>query len=105
MIWLKILHVGISTMPWVLGIWCRKAWVLLLCLAIQMLVMAQWLILGRCILNELENEDASTESVFVTDWSEWMQIPEKEFKDGFILINSIAPSFLQISRIAGDLGL
>ena len=70
-----------------------------------MLVMAQWLILGRCILNELENEDASTESVFVTDWSEWMQIPEKEFKDGFILINSIAPSFLQISRIAGDLGL
>jgi hypothetical protein len=70
-----------------------------------MLAMAQWLILGRCVLNEIENEGASTESVFITDISEWMQIPVKEFKDGFVLINSIAPSFLQMSRIAGDLGI
>lgn len=105
MLWLKVLHVGISTLPWILGIWCRKAWVLLLCIAIQMLVMTQWLIYGGCILNEIENEGLSTESVFVTGLSEWMQIPVKEFKDGFILINSIAPTFLQISRIAGELGL
>lgn len=70
-----------------------------------MLVMTQWLIYGGCILNEIENEGLSTESVFVTGLSEWMQIPVKEFKDGFILINSIAPTFLQISRIAGELGL
>jgi hypothetical protein len=70
-----------------------------------MLAMAQWLILGRCILNEIENEGASTESVFITDISEWMQIHVKEFKDGFVLINRIAPSFLQMSRIAGDLGI
>lgn len=70
-----------------------------------MLVMTQWLIYGGCILNEIENEGRSKESVFVTELAEWMQISEKEFKDGFILINSIAPSFLQISRIAGELGL
>jgi len=105
MLWLKVLHVGITTLPWILGIWCRKAWVLLICIAIQMLVMTQWLIYGGCILNEIENEGLSKESVFVTEFAEWMQITEKECKDGFILINSIAPSFLQISRIAGELGL
>lgn len=105
MLWLKVLHLGITALPWILGIWCRKAWVLLLCIALQMLAMAQWLILGRCILNEIENEGASTESMLIIDISEWMQIPVKEFKDGFVLINSIAPSFLQMSRIAADLGI
>ena len=70
-----------------------------------MLVMAQWLILGRCVLNEIENEGLTNESLLMIQFSEWMQIPLKEFKDGFILINSIAPSFLQISRIAGEIGL
>jgi len=77
----------------------------LACIAIQLVVLAQWLILGRCVLNEIENEGSSSESIHLIQFSEWMQIPLKEFKDGFILINSIAPSFLQISRIAGEIGL
>ena len=105
MLWLHVLHVGITALPWIIGIWCRKVWILLACIAIQMLVMAQWLILGRCILNEIENEGLTSESLLMIQFSEWMQIPLKEFKDGFILINSIAPSFLQISRIAGEIGL
>jgi len=105
MLWLKVLHLGITALPWAIGIWCRKVWILLACIAIQLVVLAQWLILGRCVLNEIENEGSSSESIYIIQFSEWMQIPLKEFKDGFILINSIAPSFLQISRIAGEIGL
>ena len=103
--WLKIFHIGLLTLPWLIGIMCRRAWILLLCLAINFVVLTQWLILGRCILNEVENNGASKESSMMIDVAEYFNIPLQEFKDGYVLINSLAPSFLQMSRIAGALGL
>ena len=99
------MHIGITALPWIFAIWCRKAWVLLICLAVNLLVMTQWLILGRCVLNEIENEGRTKESTIMMDIAEHWQIPFLEFKDGFILITSLAPSFLQMSLIAGELGL
>jgi len=103
--WLKYAHVGVTALPWVIGLWCRKAWVLMICLAIQILVLTQWLLLGRCVLNEIENGGESIESEPMVRVAEWFGIPFQEFKDGFVLINSLAPSFLHMSRIAGALGI
>ena len=102
---LKICHIGITMLPWIIALWCRKAWILLICLAIQLLVMTLWLVLGSCFLNKIENGGASTESEAMMHIAEQLGIPFDEFKHGFVLINSLAPSFLQMSRLAGALGL
>ena len=102
---IKILHIGITALPWIIALWFRKAWVILICLAIQIVVMTQWIVLGRCFLNSIENGGTSAESETMMNVAEWFQIPFDEFKHGFVLINSLAPSFLQMSRLAGALKL
>jgi hypothetical protein len=102
---LQFLHIGLTALPWGFAIWCRRAWVLLICIAVNMVVMTQWLILGNCVINRFEGDGTTTESAVMIDIAKYWQIPFQEFKDGFILINALAPSFLQISRIAGALGL
>ncbi len=102
---IKILHIGITALPWIIAIWFRKAWIILLCLAIEIVVMTQWVVLGRCFLYKIESGGASSESETMMQVAEWFQIPYDEFKNGFVLINSLAPSFLQMSRLAGALNL
>jgi hypothetical protein len=91
--------------PWPVAIWARQAWIIILCLAIHLVIIVQWAILGNCILNRIENEGRTDESEFVIQTSEYLKIPLEEFKHGMILVNSLAPNFLHLSRLAGALGL
>jgi hypothetical protein len=100
--WLQTAHLALTAIPWILALWVRQAWVILICIAIQILLLAQWLVVGHCVLNPLEN-DGSTESFMMIRASEWFGVPLEEFKRGFVLINSVAPSFFQMGRLAGAL--
>jgi hypothetical protein len=101
---LQLVHIAITALPWVIAIFFRHPVILLLCLAGQILAMVQWLVFGHCLLNPLEN-NGSTESAAMEWTAEWLRIPLENFKRGFVLVNAAAPSFLNLSRIAGYLGL
>lgn len=104
--WLKRAHILFALTPWVAAILFRKVWLILLCLAIHLVASAQWAILqGRCFLNRIENNGLSDESEALLHVSAWLQIPFTELKQGFVLVNALAPSFLHLSRLAGALGL
>lgn len=100
----QIIHIGITAIPWIIALFVRNPIVLMLCLAAQLLVMTQWLVLGHCILNPLEN-NGSTTSITIERVAGWMKIPVEAFEKGFVLINAAAPSFLKLSRLAAALGL
>lgn len=102
--WLQTAHVALTAVPWILALWVRQAWIILICIAIQILLHAQWLIVGHCVLNPLENENnGTTDSFAMVRASECLGIPIEDFKKGFLLINSVAPSFFQMGRLAGAL--
>ena len=104
--WVKRAHLLLAASPWIAAIWIRQAWVIMVCLAIHLTVITQWAFLkGKCFLNKIENEGLSDESEISIQISEWLQIPLDELKQGFILINGLAPNFLHLSRLAGALGL
>ena len=104
--WVKRAHLLLVASPWIAAIWIRQVWVIILCLAIHLVVMTQRAFLkGKCFLNKIENEGLSDESEISIQMSEWLQIPLDELKQGFILINGLAPNFLHLSRLAGALGL
>ena len=105
MIWLKCVHVGIALCPWIAAIVFRKVWIILLCLAAHVLVMAQWSILGNCVLNRIENGGTSDESEILLGVADWLNIDPEELKRRFILVNILAPIMLHLSRLAGAHGL
>jgi hypothetical protein len=101
---LQIVHIGITALPWIIAIFVRHPGVLLLCLAAQVLVMVQWLVVGHCLLTPLET-DGATESPLMERFSDWIQVPLENFKKGFVLVNAAAPSFLKLSKVAAYLGV
>jgi len=103
--WLKRFHIVMIASPWIAALWFRQVWIIIVCLAIHLLVMAQWSILGNCFLNRIENEGKSDESEILLNAADWFQIHPEELKRGYVLINSLAPNFLHLSRLAGALGL
>ena len=103
--WLKRLHICLAASPWIAAIYFRQAWIIILCLAVHVIVITQWAILGNCILNRIENEGASDDADWMIYFASVFQIPIEELKHGMILVNGLAPNFLHLSRLAGALGL
>ena len=102
--WLQVLHAVLATLPWVVLLWTRNLWVSVVWLAISLMVTAQWQVIGTCILNPIENEGGQY-AVFVEKLAGWFKLPVEESDKGFTLVNMLSPSFAQMSRIAGALGL
>ncbi len=99
-----MLHVMVALIPWVVSIFVKNPVILILCLAGQILAMVQWLVFGYCLMNPLEN-NGSSESFVMKRVSEWLRIPLENFQKGLVLVNTAAPSFLELSKIAGYLGI
>jgi hypothetical protein len=99
-----ILHIGITLVPWVVAIFFRHPAVLLLCITAEILAMVQWLVIGYCLMNPLEN-GGSKEPLLIQSVADWLRIPLENFQQGLVLVNAAAPSFLKLSRIAGYLGI
>ena len=103
--WLKLFPICLGASPWIAAIYFRQTWIIILCLAVHVIVITQWAILGHCILNSIENGGASNESEWTIYIASAFEIPIEEFKHGMILVNGLAPNFLHLSRLAGALGL
>lgn len=101
---LQIFHVGITLLPWIIALFVRSPAILLAAIAIQTLVILQWVVVGHCILNPIEN-NGSTHSAATEKLAAWLKIPVEEFNKISALVSTAAPSFLQMSRLAGSLGL
>ena len=99
-----MLHVMVALIPWAVSIFVKNPVILILCLAGQILAMVQWLVFGYCLMNPLEN-NGSSESFVMKRVSEWLRIPLENFQRGLVLVNAAAPSFLELSKIAGYLGI
>ena len=101
---LQAFHIGITMLPWIVALFVRSPAILLLAIAIQTVVILQWVLVGHCVLNPLENNGAK-HSLTTESLAAWIGLPIEEFERGVALIHTAAPSFLQFSRLAGALGL
>jgi hypothetical protein len=102
---LKWIHGIASAAPWLLVWWIREPYWILICICITILLMTQWLVLGRCILNAIENNDGSTESEMMVYLSSLLQIPLESIKNGYILTNFVSPMFAHFSRLCRYFGI
>jgi hypothetical protein len=101
---LQVFHIALALLPWMIALFVRSPTILLAAIAVQTLVMIQWVVIGYCILNPIEN-NGSKNSHITESISEWIQLPIEEVNKGIALIQTAAPSFLQFSRLARLLGI
>ncbi len=101
---LQAFHIALTALPWLIGLFVRSPAILLITIAIQTLIILQWVLVGHCVLNPLEN-NGSKHSLTTESLAAWIGLPVAEFEKGIALIHTAAPSFLQFSRLAGALGL
>jgi hypothetical protein len=101
---LHVIHVIIAALPWIIALFVRSPAILLAAIAIQTLVILQWVVVGHCLLNPLEN-NGSIHSIATEKLATWMKIPFEEFNKISVMVSTASPSFLQLSRLAGSLGL
>lgn len=101
---MQAFHILLALSPWLIALFVRSPTILLAAIAIQMLVIIQWVVIGHCILNPIEN-NGSKNSHAAESLAEWLQLPMEEFNKGIALIHTAAPSFLQFSRLARSLGI
>lgn len=98
-----LIHCVIVAAPWIIAIGARKPWLLLVAVALEVAAMVQWVVFGHCLLNPLETgRSTSAGSEFV---ARMMGLPTADFDKGFVLIQCVAPMFVQLSRIAAALGI
>jgi len=99
--------IGIALAPgsWLLVWWIRDPYWILICICLTILIMTQWLVLGRCILHTIENDDGSSDSEFMTYLSSLLQIPLESIKNGYILTNVVSQMFAQFSLLCRYFGL
>jgi hypothetical protein len=101
---LVVFHNIIAIVPWIVALFVSDPTLLLLFIAIELLVMVQWVVLGYCVLSPLEN-NGSTNSAACDYLAELLQIPVDAINKGIVVVNCAAPCFLTLSRIAGALGV
>ena len=101
MLW--IIHGLLSTLSWLIVIFVRNPRILLIAILWNFLLAAQWLVIGTCIINPIENH-GSRYSIM----HEWMAseigIPVCDFTKGFILIMSVSPTCIMAGRVYRALG-
>lgn len=101
---LLIFHIVITGIPWIVALFVSDPTLLLLFIAIELLVILQWVVVGYCILSPFEN-NGSTNSAACDYLAELLQIPVDAINKGIVAVNCAAPCFLTLSRIAGALGV
>jgi hypothetical protein len=101
---LLIFHIVITGLPWIVALFFSDPTLLLLFIAIELLVILQWVVVGYCILSPLEN-NGSTNSAACDYLADLLQIPVDAINKGIVAVNCAAPCFLTLSRIAGALGV
>jgi hypothetical protein len=89
--WLQILHTTIVIIPWLVVAIIRDPRLLLLSIMIEFFIVIQWVLLGGCILNPIEN-NGSKYSAFHEWASKQLGIGVREFNKGSILITNVAPT-------------
>jgi hypothetical protein len=103
MLWFQRLHASTALLPWLVVAFIRDPRILLLCIMIEFFIVIQWVILGGCILNPIENS-GSRYSAFHVWASELLGIGVREFNKGTILITNVAPTCAMAGILFGLLG-
>lgn len=101
--WLQILHALSGLIPWLVVAIIRDPRLLLLTIMIEFFIVIQWVLLGGCILNHIEN-NGSKYSAFHEWASEQLGIGVREFNRGTILITNVAPTCAMAGILFGLLG-
>jgi hypothetical protein len=91
-------------LPWIFAIWINDVRALLFSLVWQIVLMAQWLLLGKCILSPIEN-NGSRHPAVLEGAANMMGIPIKDFNAGWLLINTVSPAFYMAARLSRVLGI
>jgi hypothetical protein len=91
MLWFQRLHALTGLLPWLVVAIVREPRVLLLCIMVEFFIAIQWIILGGCILNPIENS-GSRYSAFHEWAATQLGIGVRDFNKGSILITNVAPT-------------
>lgn len=101
--WLQILHGTVTIIPWLVVFFIRDPSLLLLSIMIEFFIAIQWVLLGNCILNPIEN-NGSKYSVFHEWAANQLGIGVRDFNKGSILITNVAPTCAMAGILFGLLG-
>ena len=101
---LLCLHAMSVSFAWISALYFKSPAIVILCLSFNIILMTQWLVLGGCVLTQIETP--GTDESFITKWmADVSQTPIEAVKQAWTLINTASPTFFQLSRLAGALGL
>jgi len=102
---IMIVHVMLMvTVPWIVAYFVKEPGMLLLAIATNILMMAQYLIFGTSILTFIETPD-SNHSFIMSGLAHFTQTAIEDVKNAVLLINTVSPALLEISKLARILRL
>jgi len=102
---LKSIHVALAVSPWFLVIWLREPVWIILCIAIGIIILGQWVVFERCLLHSIENSDGSTDSDLMHKVADWLGGSFEITHKTYVIGNFISPLFIMMSRLAAAMGL
>jgi hypothetical protein len=89
--WFQRLHGIITIIPWLVVFFIRDPSLLLLSIMIEFFIVIQWVLLGGCILNPIENNGSKYSALH--EWfANQLGIDIRDFNKGSILITNVAPT-------------
>ena len=96
---LLAIHIACIPAAWATAIYFTSPTAILIALACNILLLLQWLILEYCILTEFETPGLH-DSIMLTWVVDYTQTPIDDVKKAWTLINTAAPIFFELSRLA-----
>ena len=101
--WLQSLHGMVTIIPWLVVAFIRDPRLLLLSIMVEFFIVIQWVILGGCILNPIENNGSKHSALH--EWAAGqLGIGVREFNRGSILVTCVAPTCAMAGILFGLLG-
>lgn len=99
-----VLHCCLATIPWLSAMFVQTPGFLLLAVLVNIGILVQYLILNTCVLTFIETP-GENESFITIGLATLTQTPLEAVKHAVTLINFVAPTFLELSKIAERLGV
>ena len=94
-----ILHGCLALFPWIVAIFVESPIHLMIGITIGILILVQYIILGECILTQVETPGAK-DSLIILILSDLTKSTKVDVRNAVTLMNNVAPIFYGFSKLA-----
>ena len=93
-------HAMTVFIPWTFAIYLKSPTLIMISFTLNLLTLIQFVVFGGCLATAFETPGAE-DSFIMTGLAAATRTPVDAVKSAFTLINSAAPMFMELSKIAG----